>query len=100
MDLSLIHICTLFPLRAGEVTAAGTVTARAALPEAAPLIANFLRSEVLVEMSMPEVKITAQELPEGAPASFTNAVGDFRISASTDARDPVSYTHLHGTDAK
>ena len=78
---------TLFPLRAGEVTAAGTVTARAALPEADPLIANFIRSEVLVEMSIPEVKITAQELPEGAPASFTNAVGDFRISASTDARD-------------
>ncbi|MFR4223372.1 MAG: hypothetical protein ACLT38_06790, partial [Akkermansia sp.] len=55
---------TLFPLRAGEVTAAGTVTARAALPEADPLIANFIRSEVLVEMSIPEVKITAQELPE------------------------------------
>ena len=60
---------TLFPLRAGEVTAAGTVTARAALPEADLLIANFIRSEVLVEMSIPEVKITAQELPEGAPAS-------------------------------
>ncbi len=78
---------TLFPLRAGEVMASGTVTARAALPEADPLIANFIRSEVLVEMSIPEVKITAQELPEGAPASFTNAVGNFRISASTDARD-------------
>ena len=78
---------TLFPLRAGEVTASGTVTARAALPEADPLIANFIRSEVLVEMAIPEVKITAQELPPGAPSSFTNAVGNFRISSTTDARD-------------
>ena len=76
-----------FPLRAGEVTASGTVTARAILPEADPLIASFSRMEMLVEMAIPEVKITAQELPEGAPASFTNAVGNFRISASTDARD-------------
>ena len=58
---------TLFPLRAGEVTASGTVTARAALPEADPLIANFIRSEVLVEMAIPEVKITAQELPRELP---------------------------------
>ncbi|MCB5933127.1 hypothetical protein LJB63_27680, partial [[Eubacterium] rectale] len=65
----------------------GTVTARAALPEADPLIANFIRSEVLVEMAIPEVKITAQELPPGAPSSFTNAVGNFRISSTTDARD-------------
>ena len=78
---------TLFPLRAGEVTASGTVTARAALPEADPLIANFIRSEVLVEMAIPEVKITARELPPGAPSSFTNAVGNFRISSTTDARD-------------
>ena len=78
---------TLFPLRAGEVTAAGTVTARAVLPEADPLIASFSRTELLVEMAIPEVKITAQALPEGAPASFTNAVGSFRISSSTDARD-------------
>lgn len=78
---------TFFPLRAGEVTAAGTVTARAILPEADPLIASFSRMEMLVEMSIPEIKITAQELPEGAPASFTNAVGTFRISSSTDARD-------------
>lgn len=76
-----------FPLRAGEVKASGTVTARAILPEADPLIASFSRMEMLVEMAIPEVKITAQELPEGAPASFTNAVGNFRISASTDARD-------------
>lgn len=78
---------TMFPLRAGEVTASGTVTALAVIPQADPLMANFIRSEVQVEMTIPEVKITAQELPEGAPESFTNAVGNFRIDASTDARD-------------
>lgn len=78
---------TLFPLRPGVVTAAGTVTARAVLPEADPLIASFSRMEVLVEMAIPEVKIMAQELPGGAPASFSNAVGTFSISAKTDARD-------------
>lgn len=88
---------TLFPLRAGEVTAAGTVTARAALPEADPLIANFIRSEVLVEMSIPEVKITAQELPEGAPASFTNAVG---TSASPPARMPGTSAPMNPSPLK
>lgn len=38
-------------------------------------------------MAIPEVKITARELPPGAPSSFTNAVGNFRISSTTDARD-------------
>ena len=74
---------TLFPLRAGEVTASGTVTARAALPEADPLIANFIRSGSTGEMAIPEVKITARELPGGASSSFTNAVG---ISASPPPR--------------
>lgn len=78
---------TLFPLRAGEVTAAGTISARAVLPEADPIIASFSRMDMLVEMVIPQVKITARELPPGAPASFTNAVGQFRISATTDARD-------------
>lgn len=58
---------TLFPLRAGEVTASGTVTARAALPEADPLIANFIRSEVLVEMAIPEVKSQPGNSPRELP---------------------------------
>ncbi len=93
----------IFPLRAGELSASGSITAHAIMPEADPLIAAFSHNIISLEFIIPEFKIKAQELPTPAPSSFTNAVGHYRISATTEAQDlsanePITVTvRVEGT---
>ncbi len=93
----------IFPLRAGELSASGSITANAIMPEADPLIAAFSHNINSLEFVIPELKIKAQELPAPAPSGFTNAVGHYRISATTEARDlsanePITVTvRVEGT---
>lgn len=78
---------TLFPLRAGDVSIGGMITAHTPLPDADPIFANFARQIYAIDLKLPELKFKSLELPAGAPASFKNAVGNFSISATTEARD-------------
>ena len=77
----------LTPIRDGVVTASGEVTANAVQENADPMLAQFVRNVIPISLPIPPLEITAKALPPGAPASFSNAVGQFTIKASTQALD-------------
>lgn len=77
----------LIPLRGGEVSASGSITAFALQENADPVLAQFVRNLIPIPLPIPPISINAQSLPSNAPASFSNAVGKLTISTSTEALD-------------
>lgn len=77
----------LTPIRDGTVTASGEVTAYAIQENTDPVLAQFVRNLVPVNLPIPPLEIQAKALPAGAPASFSNAVGQFTIKTTTQALD-------------
>ncbi|MDH3068589.1 tetratricopeptide repeat protein [Akkermansia sp. N21169] len=77
----------LTPLRSGKVKIGGTETMFALDSSADPILAQFTRNMISIPMEIPEFSFEARPLPPGAPAGFKNAVGQFTIKATTDARD-------------
>ncbi len=84
-------VCTfhsaLTPLRSGKVSIGGTETMFALDSSADPILAQFTRNMISIPMPIPELTLEARPLPPGAPYGFKNAVGQFSIKATTDARD-------------
>lgn len=77
----------LTPIREGDVTASGEVTAYAIQENTDPVLAQFVRNLVPVNLPIPPLEIRAKALPSGAPASYSNAVGKFTIKTTTQALD-------------
>ena len=83
--VSVAYPSTITPTRAGKV-AIGPAKVRLITRE---MVMNPLPSTVNTEiyLQVPELEIEAKTLPAGAPEGFENAVGNFRLSASTAATD-------------
>lgn len=75
------------PIRGGATTVSGEVTAYTIQENTDPMLAQFVRNRLPVNLPIPSLEITAKTLPPGAPASFSNAVGQFTIKTTTQALD-------------
>jgi hypothetical protein len=92
----------LFPQRTGTIEinpASLTVLLQERVQSNDPFFGDFFSSFNTVPrmISSEAVMITVQPLPEGAPASFSGAVGDFTLETHTDrdsvmVNDAVTYT--------
>ncbi|MES2920666.1 MAG: hypothetical protein V4819_03930 [Verrucomicrobiota bacterium] len=83
--LSVAYPSTITPTRTGKIgigPAKVRLTTRETVMDPFPRMVN---PEVYVDV--PKLELDAKPLPEGAPAGFENAVGRFRLSASTSVTE-------------
>ena len=81
----------LFPTRAGDLQVDPLrIESEAMVPSSRDPFQSFfaMRSRFSpVELSSSAIDIDSRPLPDGAPATFTGGVGDYRMSASIDKRE-------------
>lgn len=88
----------LTPIKQGIVTAGpGSADSLALVEQINPQYGQLIRHQTIVPLPITKLLLNARPLPSGAPAGFTNAVGDFQLSTETPATDitegePVSVT--------
>jgi tetratricopeptide (TPR) repeat protein len=83
--VSVAYPSTITPTRAGKI---GIGPAKIRLMTREMLMDPFPRQvSTEVYLQVPKLEIQALPLPEGAPEGFENAVGNFRLSASTAVTD-------------
>ncbi|NND71845.1 MAG: protein BatD [Rhodothermales bacterium] len=85
-NMIVLKRVVVFPTRTGELQVDPLkIESEASVPVSSRETFFSLRNRyVPVELSSPAVKLNVRPLPDGAPDSFTGAVGDFELDAFVD----------------
>ena len=78
---------TLSALKSGKITLGGTLDTTVIREQVNPTWGSIYREYVPLPLALASKTMEALPLPPNPPAGFKNAVGDFQIRVSTQARD-------------